>query len=176
LRENNQNCPQDCLPSQEDEYCDGLEDGVCDPDCTSQADPDCEPEEAGLLENVVYQTFRKPIAEFQGMRKPMQRAYFVIIAGIFVTVVSALSLFTVLTRMAILNILKKPSFERKREKIVKKLKEEIELSPESQKHYDRHKWIIQDYLKKGFNKDQIKAELLKLNLSEHLIDEILKKF
>jgi len=32
-------CPSDCPSGSRDEYCDGVKDGKCDPDCTG--DPDC---------------------------------------------------------------------------------------------------------------------------------------
>jgi len=37
------NCPKDCLSGGIDEYCDGIRDGVCDPDCAvfGGNDPDC---------------------------------------------------------------------------------------------------------------------------------------
>jgi thioredoxin 1 len=35
-------CPQDCPSGVEDGYCDGIEDDICDPDCTAETDdPDC---------------------------------------------------------------------------------------------------------------------------------------
>jgi len=34
-------CPQDCPSGSFDRYCDGLSDGVCDPDCLPSMDPDC---------------------------------------------------------------------------------------------------------------------------------------
>jgi hypothetical protein len=39
--ENHSNCPRDCPSGGEDQFCDGLEDGVCDPDCKEEEDPDC---------------------------------------------------------------------------------------------------------------------------------------
>ncbi len=41
-------CPKDCPSGGGDRYCDGLEDGVCDPDCRPEADPDCIVGEASL--------------------------------------------------------------------------------------------------------------------------------
>ncbi|MBN2251554.1 MAG: hypothetical protein JW724_05735 [Candidatus Altiarchaeota archaeon] len=45
------NCPADCKPgTKEDEFCDGADDGVCDPDCeTEEKDPDCRELEPGTL-------------------------------------------------------------------------------------------------------------------------------
>lgn len=40
--ENVGNCPGDCSSGLYDEYCDGIEDGVCDRDCPPADDPDCE--------------------------------------------------------------------------------------------------------------------------------------
>jgi|GEM_PF-5645823 len=40
--ENYLNCPLDCHSGSKDSYCDGLEDGICDPDCAKGKDPDCE--------------------------------------------------------------------------------------------------------------------------------------
>ena len=34
-------CPTDCTPSSFDNYCTGLSDRICDPDCLSMEDPDC---------------------------------------------------------------------------------------------------------------------------------------
>jgi len=42
LGENYNTCPQDCSSGGKDEYCDGIEDSICDPDCTEKEDPDCE--------------------------------------------------------------------------------------------------------------------------------------
>ncbi len=39
--ENYSNCPGDCPSGGEDNYCDGQEDGVCDPDCGEREDTDC---------------------------------------------------------------------------------------------------------------------------------------
>jgi len=35
------NCPQDCSSGGKDNYCDGVGDGICDPDCSEEEDPDC---------------------------------------------------------------------------------------------------------------------------------------
>ena len=40
--ENEISCPSDCPSGSKDDYCDGLEDGICDPDCAKGKDPDCE--------------------------------------------------------------------------------------------------------------------------------------
>jgi len=39
--ENYKNCPTDCPSGSYDLYCDGLKDGICDPDCKKTEDPDC---------------------------------------------------------------------------------------------------------------------------------------
>ncbi|MEA1924487.1 MAG: thrombospondin type 3 repeat-containing protein [Candidatus Altiarchaeota archaeon] len=39
--ENYLTCPSDCSTGSEDNMCDGITDGVCDPDCISSADGDC---------------------------------------------------------------------------------------------------------------------------------------
>lgn len=39
--ENHANCMQDCLSGSEDNFCDKLKDGRCDPDCTPEEDTDC---------------------------------------------------------------------------------------------------------------------------------------
>lgn len=41
LGENHNNCPQDCPSGSFDRYCDGIADGLCDPDCIAETDPDC---------------------------------------------------------------------------------------------------------------------------------------
>lgn len=41
LGENYNNCPQDCPSGSSDFYCDGILDGICDPDCTLEEDIDC---------------------------------------------------------------------------------------------------------------------------------------
>lgn len=41
MPENNQTCPQDCPSGDIDEYCDGLSDKICDPDCGPGEDIDC---------------------------------------------------------------------------------------------------------------------------------------
>ncbi|MCD6216107.1 MAG: DUF333 domain-containing protein [Candidatus Aenigmarchaeota archaeon] len=45
LEEDYSTCPQDCPSGSHDMYCDGVEDGKCDPDCVelniSESDPDC---------------------------------------------------------------------------------------------------------------------------------------
>ena len=40
--ENYKSCPGDCPSGSSDKYCDGLDDGICDPDCYEWEDPDCE--------------------------------------------------------------------------------------------------------------------------------------
>jgi rhodanese-related sulfurtransferase len=39
--ENYFTCPEDCPSGAADYYCDGVSDGICDPDCTVGTDPDC---------------------------------------------------------------------------------------------------------------------------------------
>jgi putative hemolysin len=39
--EDYETCPEDCPSGGLDEYCDGVKDGICDPDCEEGADPDC---------------------------------------------------------------------------------------------------------------------------------------
>ncbi len=41
LGESYRNCPQDCPSGSSDYYCDGLKDGICDPDCQTEEDWDC---------------------------------------------------------------------------------------------------------------------------------------
>ena len=41
LPETYASCPQDCPSGSNDEYCDGVKDGRCDPDCKSGEDQDC---------------------------------------------------------------------------------------------------------------------------------------
>lgn len=40
--ENYLTCPEDCPSGSVDEYCDGVKDGICDPDCELGEDPDCQ--------------------------------------------------------------------------------------------------------------------------------------
>ncbi len=40
-KENYINCPLDCPSGGQDNYCDGIEDGRCDPDCAVEEDTDC---------------------------------------------------------------------------------------------------------------------------------------
>jgi putative hemolysin len=35
------NCPRDCPSGEWDDYCDGVSDGKCDPNCLAGEDPDC---------------------------------------------------------------------------------------------------------------------------------------
>ena len=42
IPENYETCPQDCPSGSFDEYCDGIEDDICDPDCTPESDIDCQ--------------------------------------------------------------------------------------------------------------------------------------
>lgn len=42
--ENYINCLQDCPSGSADSYCDGIEDGICDPDCSAEEDIDCKEE------------------------------------------------------------------------------------------------------------------------------------
>jgi len=43
MPENFKTCPEDCPSGDIDEYCDGVADGICDPDCeeSGEYDPDC---------------------------------------------------------------------------------------------------------------------------------------
>jgi len=49
MPENFKTCPGDCPSGEIDEYCDGISDGKCDPDCeySNRTDPDCALEETG---------------------------------------------------------------------------------------------------------------------------------
>jgi len=42
--ENHASCPTDCPSGEKDNFCDGIEDGTCDPDCATSGDLDCEEE------------------------------------------------------------------------------------------------------------------------------------
>lgn len=39
--ENYNNCKEDCHSGTMDDYCDGIEDSICDPDCPTEQDEDC---------------------------------------------------------------------------------------------------------------------------------------
>lgn len=39
--ENYKTCKEDCLSGSKDSYCDGVIDGICDPDCNKEEDVDC---------------------------------------------------------------------------------------------------------------------------------------
>ena len=41
LPETHATCPQDCPSASNDEYCDAVRDGKCDPDCSAGQDADC---------------------------------------------------------------------------------------------------------------------------------------
>ena len=174
-QENSQNCPQDCAQGQADNYCDGIADGICDPDCTTQADPDCRLEPT-LFEDVVYETIRKPLADFQSLRQPMKNAYYTIFVGVAVTLISTITLISIIIKLGLLKLLKKDIYKLKRERIVKKLKKGIKLSPEAEKQYNIHRLTILAYLEKGLTKTQIKSKLFEKDLPGNVIDEVLKKF
>lgn len=44
--ENHGTCVQDCPSGGKDRYCDGMEDGVCDPDCSLEDDIDCKSDDS----------------------------------------------------------------------------------------------------------------------------------
>ncbi|GEM_PF-6628908 len=48
-RENFLSCPSDCSSGGLDNFCDRMEDGICDPDCLSSADLDCEPKNDSII-------------------------------------------------------------------------------------------------------------------------------
>ncbi|MCK4492037.1 MAG: hypothetical protein KAU03_05400, partial [Candidatus Altiarchaeales archaeon] len=48
--ENYLNCPTDCLSGRRDGYCDGVDDGVCDPDCSRREDVNCLCNRNGICE------------------------------------------------------------------------------------------------------------------------------
>lgn len=41
LGENYKTCPKDCHSGSRDDYCDGVMEGICDPDCPGEGDVDC---------------------------------------------------------------------------------------------------------------------------------------
>lgn len=45
-QESFETCSQDCPSGREDDYCDEIRDGICDPDCTGTFDGDCRIEQA----------------------------------------------------------------------------------------------------------------------------------
>lgn len=47
--ENYASCPTDCISGSRDNYCDGVVDGRCDPDCAVSGDKDCESAESGVV-------------------------------------------------------------------------------------------------------------------------------
>lgn len=54
-KESFKTCPTDCPSGSMDDYCDKVNDGVCDPDCLSGQDSDCK---------IITQTVNKPIRGF----------------------------------------------------------------------------------------------------------------
>jgi len=45
--ESYQSCPSDCPSGGKDDYCDSIDDNICDPDCRPQTDLDCEQGQPG---------------------------------------------------------------------------------------------------------------------------------
>lgn len=52
--ENYKYCSEDCPSGSQDGYCDGVEEGICDPDCTIGKDPDCVEEGEGGISLWMY--------------------------------------------------------------------------------------------------------------------------
>lgn len=57
--ESYESCTRDCSSGSKDDFCDGIQDGVCDPDCSAKTDIDCESIEANANISVT----AKPSAE-----------------------------------------------------------------------------------------------------------------
>lgn len=56
-----ESCTKDCMSGSNDDFCDEIEDGICDPDCSAKTDADCgfsEPRENESFQ----ETAQKPIA------------------------------------------------------------------------------------------------------------------
>lgn len=49
--ESYENCPKDCPSGEKDDYCDGIEDNICDPDCSEEQDVDCKSGDSGKTED-----------------------------------------------------------------------------------------------------------------------------
>lgn len=86
--ESHESCTKDCASGSQDDFCDEIKDGICDPDCSAKTDADCESIEAGGNVSVA----AKPRAEegiFEEGKDEKKPSYFLWISLILAVIILA---------------------------------------------------------------------------------------
>lgn len=58
--ESYESCTKDCESGSNDDFCDEIKDGICDPDCSVKTDADCEAAGTGIINTSSKKTAQKP--------------------------------------------------------------------------------------------------------------------
>ncbi|MBI2657946.1 hypothetical protein HYX08_04605 [Candidatus Woesearchaeota archaeon] len=142
--ESHESCTKDCSSGGKDDFCDGLKDGICDPDCSTKTDEDC----GGTEKSANASAAGKP--ELQG-NKPAEEAKK---TEKDISYISwALYALPIIIILLLFLFFKK----RKEGKTIGMLRQ-----------------YISDNIRKGFNLQQIKDVLYKEGYSEKEVDKAIK--
>ncbi len=147
-QENNYECPSDCQSGQKDDYCDKMDDNLCDPDCQNDEDQDCL-KTPGLID----ETEPTPLKEIEkktitkkSEKEPSKFPWWVI--------------FLILLLIFIIIIVIIIIYDKKKHQ-QKKINEIINY--------------ITQYQQAGYNSEQIKSALLKYGYQEKDISKAYQK-
>ena len=143
-QESYESCTKDCRSGSKDDFCDAVNDGICDPDCPANMDADCRQKENSSNQTALpIQPEKEKIQSIWLQEKeqsPNYLAWILIFSGIAVV-------------LLLLLLLKK----RKEKKTVDSLKN-----------------YISESMRKGFALQQIKGALFRAGYNEREIDKALK--
>lgn len=138
-------CPNDCPSGSKDDFCDKVNDGICDPDCSLKTDADCiekEDNETVAIQNIKEQE-EKQQKQAEFTEKVEEPNY----------LIWALPIFGIVVFILLLLFIKK----RKENQIINSLK-----------------LYINDSIKRGFTLQQIKDALFREGYSQKEVDKAIK--
>lgn len=147
--ENFGNCPQDCSSSGKDNYCNPIENVVCDPDCGPGQDPDCEVEvETSVTIAATSSSSTIPLATTLPSEKPEDNGgYLIYLIALFIILPTAFLI-----------------YRKTKTGEIKKEKKELEVT----------EWVKKN-LRDGEDPEALKEILREGGYDPKIVDELTKK-
>ncbi len=145
--ESYESCTNDCASGSKDDFCDGIDDGICDPDCTISYDADCaSPEEKINITPITTTKTEeaKPQQKIKPAIKEKKEPNYLMWVLLSLAIIIPILLFTLLK-------------QRREKKIIESLKQ----------------YIIES-ISKGFSLQQIKNILYREGYTQKEIDKAIK--
>ena len=146
--ESYETCPEDCPSGGKDDYCDGNRDHICDPDCTEEADPDCLKQVKEEIKIPEPEKIFEEEIEFPSEEEKIKKGS----NTLTIILISALAL-VIIFIISIIVLKTRSKFEEK----------------------SRVRDYIAEYLRQGYDIQQIKQGLINRGYNPKEIDEIIKK-